>query len=55
MGKSQPLFVDFRHFNISQFKYKLIKSKDGVLGIQTRGIRMEGADESTELPLFRPR
>ena len=32
-----------------QFKFKLKKSVDGVLGIRTRGGRMEGANESTEL------
>ena len=32
-----------------QFKFKLKKSVDGVLGIRTWGGRMEGANESTEL------
>ena len=32
-----------------KFKFKLKKSVDGVLGIQTWGGRMEGANESTEL------
>ena len=32
-----------------QFQYKLKKSVDGVLGIRTRGRRMVGADETTEL------
>ena len=32
-----------------QFQYKLNKSIDGVLGIQTQGRRMVGADETTEL------
>ena len=39
--------VYFRLFNMSQLK--LDKSIDGVLGIRTRGGRMEDADESTEL------
>ena len=41
----------FRRFNMSQFKYKfkLIKAlMVCLLGIQTQGIRMEGADESIE-------
>ena len=42
--------VYFRLFNTLQFKFfKLEKSVDGVLGIRTRGGRMEGANESTEL------
>ena len=56
MGQSRPLFVYFRSFHIPiqmtniQFEqYKLKKSIDGVLGTRTRGGRMEGADESTEL------
>ena len=32
-----------------QYKFKLKKSIDGVLGIRTRGGRMEGANECTEL------
>ena len=32
-----------------QFQHKLKKSVDGVLGIRTRGCRMVGADETTEL------
>ena len=32
-----------------QFQYQLKKSVDGVLGIRTRGRRMVGADETTEL------
>ena len=39
--------VYFRLFNMLQFKLK--KSVDGVLGIRTRGGKMEGANESTEL------
>ena len=51
MGQSRPLFVYFRSFHIPiqmtiiQFE----KTIDGVLGTQTRGGWMEGADESTEL------
>ena len=38
-------------YAMSQFKFKFYidKSVDGVLGIHTRGARIEGADESTEL------
>ena len=45
MGQSRPLFVYFRYFldTIS------IIQIDGVLGIRTRGRRMVGADETTEL------
>ena len=56
MGQSRPLFVYFLSFHIPiqvtniQFElYKIEKSIDGVLGTQTRGGRMEGADESTEI------
>ena len=47
MGQSRPLFVYFRYFldTISIIE----KSVDGVLGIRTRGRRMVGADETTEL------
>ena len=38
--------VYFRLFNMLQFK---LKSVDSVLGNRTRGGRMEGANESTEL------
>ena len=41
-------FAYFRPFT-SQFSYKLKKNIDGVIGIQTRGRRMVGADETTEL------
>ena len=47
MGLSRPLFVYFRHFLITILIIE--KSIDGVLGIQTRGRRMVGADETTEL------
>ena len=42
------LFFIFVLFSL-QFLYKLKKSVDGVLGIRTRGSRMVGADETTEL------
>ena len=54
MGQSRPLFVYFLPFHITN-QLQIDKSIDGVLGIQTRGRRMEGADETTELwrpPLF---
>ena len=38
------LFSSFSHYN-----FKLKESVDGVLGIRTRGRRMVGADETTEL------
>ena len=53
---NRPLFVYFPSFHIPiqmtniQFEqYKLKKSIDDVLGAQTQGARMEGADKSTEL------
>ena len=48
MGQSRPLFVYFRPFHITN-QLQIDKSIDGVLGIRTRGRRMEGADETTEL------
>ena len=48
MGQSRALFVYFRLFNMT----KNDKSLDGVLGTQTRGGRMIGADKSTELWLL---
>ena len=45
MGQSRPLFRSF-HVTIS---IQIEKSIDGVLGIQTRGSRMVGIDETTEL------
>ena len=53
MGQSRPLFVYFHSF-LSTISIQIEKSIDGVLGIQTRGRRMVGADETTELwrPLF---
>ena len=47
MGQSRPLFVYFRSF--ITISIQIEKSIDGVLGIQTRGRRMVGADETTEL------
>ena len=50
MGQSRPLFCLFPSFS----HHKSItnwKSIDGVLGIWTWGRRMEGADETSELPL----
>ena len=47
MGQSRPLFVYFRHFLITISIIE--KNIDGVLGIRTRGRRMVGADETTEL------
>ena len=47
MGQSWPLFVYFRHFLITTSIIE--KSIDCVLGIRTRGRRMVGADETTEL------
>ena len=52
MGQSRPLFVYFRSFLIT-ISNQIEKSVDGVLGIQTLGHKMVGADETTEL--WRPR
>ena len=49
MGQSRPLYVYFRHFLITISIIQIEKSVDGVLGIQTRGCRMLGTDETTEL------
>ena len=48
MGQSRPLFVYFRPFHITNH-LQIEKSVDVVLGIRTRGRRMEGVDETTEL------
>ena len=48
MGQSRPLFVYFRSFLVT-ISIQIEKSIDGVLGIRTRGRRMVGADETTEL------
>ena len=49
MGQSRPLFVYFRYFLDTISIIQIEKSVDGVLGIQTWGCRMVGADETTEL------
>ena len=49
MGQSRPLFVYFRHFLGTILIIQIEKSVDGVLGIRTRGRKMVGADETTEL------
>ena len=49
MRQSRPLFVYFRSFLITISIIQIEKSIDGVLGIQTWGRRMVGADETTEL------
>ena len=49
MGQSRPLFVYFRHFLDTISIIQIEKSIDGVLGIQTWGRRMVGADNTTEL------
>jgi len=43
------LISSFPHDSI---QIQVDKSLDGVLGTRTRGCRMEGADESTELVVF---
>ena len=48
MGQSRPLFRLFCPFHIT-IQLQIEKSVDGVLGIWTRGRRMVGADETTEL------
>ena len=52
MGQTRPLFCLFSSFsqhNDNIVQILTIKSVDGVLGTRTRGGRMVGADESTEL------
>ena len=49
MCRFWPLFVYFRPFFITISLIQTEKSVDGVLGIQTRGPRMVGADITTEL------
>ena len=49
MGQSRPLFVYFHYFPTTISIIQIEKSIDGVLGIRTRGCRMVGADETTEL------
>ena len=51
MGHTRPLFCSFSHC-MDKYSTNLTnndKSIDGMLGSRTRGGRMEGADESTEL------
>ena len=49
MGQSRPLFVYFCYFLDTISIIQIEKSIDGVLGIQTWGRRMVGADKTTEL------
>ena len=49
MDQSWPLFSYFRLFFMTQIKYKLIKALMEWSGTRTRGGRMEGVEESTEL------
>ena len=49
MGQSRPLFVYFRYFLITISIIQIEKSVDGVLGIQTPGHRMVGADKTAEI------
>ena len=49
MGQSRPLFVYFRPFLITISIIQIDKSIDGVLGTQTRGHMMVGADNTMEL------
>ena len=52
MGQTRPLFVYFRPFRITISIIKIEKSIDGVLGIQTWGRRIVGADDT--MVLWRP-
>ena len=49
MGQSRPLVVYFRYFLDTISIIQIEKSVHSVLGIRTRGHRMVGADETTEL------
>ena len=49
MGQSRPFFINFCSFLISTLIIQIEKSVDGVLVIRTRGCKMVGADETTEL------
>ena len=49
MGQSRPLFVFYFRSFLVTISIQIEKSKDGVLGIRTRGRRMVGADKTTEL------
>ena len=48
MSRTRPLFVYFHSFHSTNLTFN-DNSKDGVLGTQTQGGRMVGADESNEL------
>ena len=48
MDQSRPLFVYFHPFLVT-ISIQIEKSLDGVLGIQTWGRGMIGADETMEL------
>ena len=49
MGQSRPLFLYFPPFLIAISIIQIEKSLDGVLGIWTRGRRIVGIDDTTEL------
>ena len=49
MGQFRPLYVYFRYFLDTISIIQIEKSVDGVLGTRTRGRRMVGTDETTEL------
>ena len=51
MGQTRPLFVLFAFFSYDKYSTntKNEKSIDGVVGTQTQGGRMVGAEKSTEL------
>ena len=52
MEQTRPLFVHFSSFSHDKYSTNLTindKSVDGMLGTRTRGGRMVGADESTEI------
>ena len=49
VGQSRPLFCLFSSFSHYNFNNTNWKSISGVLGIRTRGCRMVGADNTTEL------
>ena len=46
MGQFRPLFVYFRPFLITISRIQIEKSIDGVLGNQTHGCQMVGADKT---------
>ena len=49
MDQSRPLFIYFLLFLITISIIQIEKRVDGVLGIRTRGRRMVGADETTDI------